>query len=459
MGLNFPSLPSVGTVYPSPALPGVPQYRWDGEKWTQQGLQLKQPIYADGSIPMAAQLTLVAPPVAATDAAAKSYVDSRPPPAGSVRYDIDQTSLSDAAKTQSRQNIYAAPLDALGYFGVQVNGNCEIDQANGGVLQGVPSGSQNMTDLWIAGRSGTWTANAQQVADAPAGYSNSLKVTVTAGNTSPAPMDILYLRHAVEGVRIARFRFGGVNAQPVSIAFWVKAHRPGLYSGSLCTPSQDRCYPFTFTVNAADAWEYKTVTIPGDTTGTWLTTNALAWQFFFNVAAGSGRMAPANAWVGGNFVAANGSINGAQAATDTFQITGLLVLPGIELPSATRAPFTQRFVDQELISCQRYYAKVIGSVAQQTLAAGLVHTASFCIFHWQFPVRMRAAPAVTGTGSGGLQAHVSASVYPISSIAAGAGGDQSVRMDATMSGSPPQGQGALLECAVVGSGLFADARL
>src|SRR3954468_8915238 len=117
MGINFPNTPAAGTLYPSPPVVGQPVYRWDGEKWSVQSLLAKQPIYADGSVPMTAQLTLVAPPVAATDAAAKSYVDTGVASAitavgtQAVRYDAAQV-LTDAQQVQARQNVYAAPFDA-----------------------------------------------------------------------------------------------------------------------------------------------------------------------------------------------------------------------------------------------------------------------------------------------------------------------------------------------------------
>lgn len=107
MGINFPNAPTVGQLYPLPAVVGVPQYRWDGEKWTQSSLQAKAVIYADGSVPMTAGLTLVAPPVNPTDAAAKSYVDGLTGLAsGVVHYDAAQA-LTAAQMAQAQANIAA----------------------------------------------------------------------------------------------------------------------------------------------------------------------------------------------------------------------------------------------------------------------------------------------------------------------------------------------------------------
>jgi hypothetical protein len=324
---------------------------------------------------------------------------------------IAQT-LTDAQTTQSRQNIYAAPLDAMAQFGLQINGNCDIDQANAGTAQ-APASAAYILDQWIVGKSGTWTFSAQQNVDAPAGFRNSLKVAITAGNVSPTPSDLISIRHPFEGLRMARLQFGSAGAQPVSFAFWAKAHRPGQYSGALQNLPQDRSFPFPFTINAADTWEYKTVTVPGDVTGTWVKDNTLWGYLWFTMAAGSGRVGAPNAWQPGNFLAATGTLNGAQATTDTLQITGLIVLPGIELPSALRSPFTQRFFDQEMLSCQRYYESTYdGGVLPGTgslpnnfvylvlqLGTGTVSNTAQQggTFSWKVP--KRAGPTVTPYGA------------------------------------------------------------
>jgi hypothetical protein len=455
MGLNFPAAPIVGTLYPQPAIPGVAVYRYDGEKWSLQSLLAKQPIYDDGSVAMNAQLTLVAPPVAATDAVAKSYVDSRPPATGALRYDIAQ-GLTTAQQEQSRQNIYAAPLDAMGYFGLQVNGSCDFDQLNGGAAT---TALGYCLDTWVFNRIGVWTASVQQVPDAPPGYRNSLKLSCTGGNGAPAPSDLMTLYEVVEGVRVGRLRWGTASAQPLSIAFWAKAHRPGNYGGSLRNPAGDRSYPFPLTINAADTWEYKTVTIPGDTIGTWPGGGVSGLLVNFTLAAGANYAGPPGVWAGANYLTVNGATNGAQLTTDTLQITGLLLLPGIELPSALRAPFTQRFYDDELRACQRYYYKTAPPFVGGSLAAGVVWSATLSLLHWQFPVSMRVSPTCTGTGSGGLQLRLNQVAVPVSSVNFNGVGQQTARIDASVASGGVVGQGTTLEVNIVGSGLVASANM
>jgi hypothetical protein len=78
MAFDFPNAPTVGQKYPASPVGGQPTYTWDGEKWTTVGGAIagKTAVWTDGTTPMTAQLTLIAPPVNPTDAVAKSYADA-----------------------------------------------------------------------------------------------------------------------------------------------------------------------------------------------------------------------------------------------------------------------------------------------------------------------------------------------------------------------------------------------
>jgi len=161
-----------------------------------------------------------------------------------------------------------------------------------------------------------------------------------------------------------------------------------MYSGSVRNYAATRAYVFSFTQATADVWQYQTVTIPGDTAGTWANDNNGAMIVTFTMMAGTTYQAAANTWVAGNFPAVTGTINGVASLTDTFQITGVVVLPGIEAPSAARSALIMRPLDQELITCKRYYRGVIPE------GAGTNNTAAQA---W-FTVRhdgMRAAPTAS----------------------------------------------------------------
>jgi hypothetical protein len=261
----------------------------------------------------------------------------------------------------TRAQLYAAPFDALAFSGFQINGGMEISQENGTssvTLTG--SGSlqtRYVVDGVMAAYRGTFVAAGQQVTDAPPGYRNSLKLTVSTAQASLGTDDELSILMPVEGVRAARLALGNASAAAISFGFWVKAHRTGTYSGALRNSAKNRSHPFSFAVSASNTWEFKTVTVAGDTSGTWLTDTGVGLSLNICIAAGTSRAGTAGAWAGSDFSGATSTTNGVAATSDTFQITGLVVLPGIELPSAERAPYIMRPLDEELARCKRYWEK------------------------------------------------------------------------------------------------------
>jgi hypothetical protein len=269
---------------------------------------------------------------------------------------LNQGVTSPAA---TRAQLYAAPFDALAFTGLQLNGGMEVAQEAGTAsvtLTG--SGSlqtKYLVDGLMAAFRGTFVAAGQQVSDAPPGYRNSLKFTVSTAQSSLGANDELSVLMPVEGTRAARLALGNASAAAISFAFWVKANRTGSYSGALRNSAKNRAYPFTFAVNAANTWEFKTVTVAGDTSGTWLTDTGIGLSLNICIAGGSSRVGTAGAWAGSDFSGATSTTNGVAATSDTFQLTGLVVLPGIELPAPDRAPCIMRPFAQELHACQRYW--------------------------------------------------------------------------------------------------------
>jgi hypothetical protein len=254
--------------------------------------------------------------------------------------------------------------------------------------------------LWRAGTTGP-AITTQQVADAPPGFFQSIKISVTTPDAAPAAGDFCQIYSPFEGTRFARLQWGTVNAQPLSIGFYAKAHRPGLYSGSIRSGGGSaRAYVFSFTITAADTWQFVTLTIPGDTTPpAWPTSAAQFANFGVCLMSGTTYQGPAG-WQNGNIVGLTGTINGVAAATDTFQITGVIMLPGIELPSVQRLPFIMRNFNQELLLCQRYlagtytYGQAFGTASSQSYITMFAESANQLFGNYSLPAVLRAAPTI-----------------------------------------------------------------
>jgi hypothetical protein len=304
------------------------------------------------------------------------------------------------------EGAYAAPLDALAYNGMQVNGSAEISQEKGTTptVAGAGSAFVYVCDGWQINKNGAMVlqASTQALGYYP-GLTNVLLFTVSTAASSLGASDYAVFTQQIEGYRISRLGWGTANAQPLTIGFWTTHHRTGTYTGTVTNNA--RSYAFTYTQNAADTPEYKIATIPGDTSGTWATGNAAGIQVNFAAACGTTFAAPsAGGWLGANYVAGPGQINGVAATSDVFRIGGIGVLPGTQAPTAAQSPLVMRPFDQELVTCKRYW---------QMATNVLVNTISTAPYSIVFPVEMRAMPVVTGGGAGFTASNLSRAAVTI----------------------------------------------
>jgi hypothetical protein len=270
-----------------------------------------------------------------------------------------------------------------------INGAMVIDQRNAGAAV-THSGSADLyvIDRMVLNSTGTPQFSCQQVTDAPPGFTFSAKLTTTTVGT-PAAADFSYFGQYIEGFNVADFAFGTASATTVTISFWVKSSLTGTFGGALRNGLNNRAYPFTYAISAANTWEYKTVTIPGDTTGTWANTNGRGMILLFDTGSGSNNKGTAGAWNATSNIGATGGTNLVATAGATWQITG------VQLEAGTVAtPFEHRSFGQELALCQRYAQVYTGGNNIRFALGG--NTESTNGFPTLFtPVVMRSAPSVS----------------------------------------------------------------
>lgn len=267
-----------------------------------------------------------------------------------------------------------------------INGNMAIDQRNAGAAVTVNAASIFFGPDRFAGygqaTDGVFTV--QQSTTAPTGFTNSFLATVTTADASVGASQIYGIRHSIEGFNVADLGWGAAGAQPITISFWVRSSVTGTYGGSVRNEGANRSYPFTYSISSAGTFEYKTVTILGDTTGTWGKGNASGIDLWLGLGVGATFTAAAGAWAAGNFLSANGSTNLISTNAATFYITGVQLEKGL-----VSTPFEVRSYGTELALCQRYYE---ASGVYQTVAI-----AASTIMPAYFTVAKRASPTVTYT--------------------------------------------------------------
>ena len=239
-----------------------------------------------------------------------------------------------------------------------INGDMRIAQRATSVASaGGAGGVYSTVDRFGLYLNSTAVVSEAQVTDAPTGFTNSVKYTVTTADTSVAASDYILPLHRIEGNNIADLAWGTVNAKTVTLSFWVKSSKTGIYYAGFRNGSFNRSYAAPYTINASNTWEYKTITVPGETTGTWLTDNSEGLGVFWWLMGGSDFNASSiSTWVSVNTTKFSNQVNWADTVGATFQITGVQLEKG----SAATA-FENRQYGTELALCQRYC--YVGSIA------------------------------------------------------------------------------------------------
>jgi hypothetical protein len=284
-----------------------------------------------------------------------------------------------------------------------INGHMVIDQRNAGASVTQTTGIVYTVDRWRTIGSVTSKFTVQQNAGLvtpPAGFRNYLRVTSSAA-TTPASGDSYRVEQAIEGYNIADLDFGTANAKTITASFWVRSSLTGTFGGALWNVDATRAYVFSYTISAADTWEYKTVTIAGDTSGTWNSVNGQGLVFQFSIGAGSNNLATAGSWGSTFKTGVTGQVNVVGTSGATFYITGVQLEAG-----SVATSFDYENFSVTLQKCQRYYCKTFATgtaPAQNIGAAGSIGFISQAVqpwdAMWRFPVEMRVLPSTIVTFS------------------------------------------------------------
>lgn len=244
-------------------------------------------------------------------------------------------------------------VSSAGLYGFKnriINGAMVIDQRNAGASV-TPTNGQYTLDRFSAGLTQSSKFTVQQSSTAPSGFSKSLLVTSSSAY-SITSTDLFYITQPIEGQNIIDLAWGTASAASVTLSFQVRSSLTGTFGGSIVNSGASRSYPFTYSIASANTWTNISVTIPGDTTGTWLTTNGVGMYVFFGLGAGSTLSGTAGAWAGSAYYSATGATSVVGTSGATFYITGVQLEKG-----STATSFDYLDYGRSLIQCQRYYEK------------------------------------------------------------------------------------------------------
>ena len=278
-----------------------------------------------------------------------------------------------------------------------INGAMVIDQRNAGASS-TPTGSgYSSCDRWSQWVSQASKYSVQRSTTAPAGFINSQLVTSLSAYSVLAA-DYFALSQQIEGNNIADLGWGAAGAATVTLSFWVRSSLTGTFGASVSNSAVNRSYPFTYTISAANTWEQKTVTIAGDTSGTWLTDTGIGLRLWFGLGVGSTYSGTAGAWAAGDYRSATGATSVVGTSGATFYITGVQLEAG-----TTATPFENRLYGTELALCQRYYWKKVGGASgssYEPIATGVIYNTTTNVrVNVVYPVPARAIPTFSTSGT------------------------------------------------------------
>lgn len=285
-----------------------------------------------------------------------------------------------------------------------INGEMMIDQISGGAAVTVNAASVVYSvDMWHGlgqGADGVFTLQ-RSTSTPPTGYSHFLRVTVSTNDASIGASQEYRLGQYMEGYTVRDFNFGGASAKAVTLSFWVRSSLTGTFSGAMKNHNGTRTYVFSYAISSANTWEQKTITIAGDTTGTWNKDNSVSILLTFDLGSGTSIRTTAGSWNASNFVGATSAVSLIGTTSATLDLTGVQLEAGSVATSFEYRPFAS---EQSL--CERYLEKTLpidtaaaqnsgtqrGTITYRTIIAG-ASTANSTV--WDFRQYKRANPTIT----------------------------------------------------------------
>ena len=301
--------------------------------------------------------------------------------------------------TRARElaNLAGVSETALSNRNLVTNGACQVAQRSSSVT-GITSNGYYTVDRFThyLGGGGTWTS--AQDSNAPSGFANSLKLTCTTANASPSAGTYSEISYLIEAQDLQRLGFGTSTAKTCTLSFWVKSNKTGNFSiYFLQRDNSNKLFSTHYTINTADTWEYKTLTVPADTSGVINDDNGVGMDFTFGLSYGTNFTSGSEQTSWGTNVNANRgaglNVNLADATSNYWQITGVQLEVGEQA-----TPFEHRSYSDELTRCQRYtyvYNSERSGGYDQAISSMSKWSNGYAYGAYNFPCTMRTAPSGT----------------------------------------------------------------
>ena len=277
-----------------------------------------------------------------------------------------------------------------------INGDMAIDQRASATTQVTLNSSTTgaySVDRWLGGNIGTGVYTMGKSSTAPTGFTSSLAVTCTTADTTIAAGDLYVALQRIEGNNLNDLSFGTASAKSITISFWVQTSLQGTYCIGLSNTDSSRTYVEEYTIASGEVntWVKKTITVSGDTSGTWTFSTGVGMSLRFTLAAGSTFQSTAGSWQSANYMATSNQVNWMSSNTSrTFYVTGVQLEAG-----SVATEFEKRPEHLELQLCRRYYSRYSNSTTDIYFGGGVIASTSVAYCYIKYPQRLRASPTVS----------------------------------------------------------------
>jgi len=300
---------------------------------------------------------------------------------GGVSIDVDGHVTIDGQQLPT-----AGPLSNRNLI---INGAMEVDQRNNGSSFTV-TGTNYAIDRFQVRAQSISSATTGRSTDVPDGFTNSIFLNVGASPVARAAGDNRQIRQLIEGLVSRRLQWGTANAKSATISFWVKSSVTGTYDFAFFSSSTDQSYITQYTINSANTWEYKTISVPGATSGTFNINSGVGLYCHWDLGSGSDyQSSTLDQWISGDKRASTSGTDLFSTANASFYLTG------VQLEVGSKAtPFEHELYSQTLTKCQRYY-QISDGFTYLFRATDSIKQASLL-----FPVEMNRTPDVVVTSGG-----------------------------------------------------------
>lgn len=272
-----------------------------------------------------------------------------------------------------------------------INGDFLVNQRHGTNAITLTASAYNADRWWHSASQSSKMSSQIITGGSAVGSKNYLRVKTVSAVTLGSS-DVFNMRQSIEGFNVQDFNFGTAEAVQVTLSFWVRASQTGTYSIALKNHDSDRSYVTTYTINAANTWEYKTITFNGDTSGTWKNDSNTGLAIRFDFGSGSTyTTSSTNTWINGNFFRASGTVSPITTLNATLDMTLIQLEKG-----GVATPYEIKPVGQVLQECQRYYFQEVQNTMMRNY--NWSSTTQQIPLSKALPVPMRVAPSLTMIG-------------------------------------------------------------